>query len=251
MAIIHNTMMSPGKLELLTSWLPAQPWYLDAGREPELTRAGGFRLDDPQGEVGIEFMVVADGSGERVATYLVPMTYRAAALAGADGGLIGTGEHGVLGRRWIYDGVHDPVLVGQLIALIQGDAEPQAQTVSDSADPTVASQPVADGSLTAVRSAVAANEPAGTKLRVETASADGVRSGELVVRLNRLLQSDGTAPADGAALADGGAALADGGAALADGGAADDGAERPCVSASWRLPDGTRVRGVFVTGQFA
>ena len=27
MAIIHNTTMSPGKLELLTAWLPGQPWY--------------------------------------------------------------------------------------------------------------------------------------------------------------------------------------------------------------------------------
>jgi hypothetical protein len=32
------------------------------------------------------------------------MTYRASALPGADGGLIGTAEHGVLGGRWIYDG---------------------------------------------------------------------------------------------------------------------------------------------------
>lgn len=27
MAIIHHTTMSPAKLELLTAWLPAQPWY--------------------------------------------------------------------------------------------------------------------------------------------------------------------------------------------------------------------------------
>lgn len=63
MAIIHSTTLSPEKLELLTSWLPDQPWYLEAGRVPELTEAGGFRLDDPQGEVGIEFMLVNDGSG--------------------------------------------------------------------------------------------------------------------------------------------------------------------------------------------
>ena len=98
MAIIHSTTMSPTKLELLASWLLAQPWYLDQGREPDLARVGGFRLDDPQGEVGIEFMVVTDGSGDRVITYLVPMTYRASALAGADGALIGTAEHGVLGH---------------------------------------------------------------------------------------------------------------------------------------------------------
>ena len=127
MAIIHNTTMNPGKLDLLAVWLPAQPWYRQTGQEPELARAGGFRLDDPQGEVGIEFMVVTDGSGDRATAYQIPMTYRAGALAGADGALIGTSEHGVLGLRWIYDGVHDPVLRAQLVALIQGDAEPQAR----------------------------------------------------------------------------------------------------------------------------
>jgi hypothetical protein len=49
MAIIHSTTMSPDKLELLTSWLPDQPWYLETERILELTVAGGFRLDDPQG----------------------------------------------------------------------------------------------------------------------------------------------------------------------------------------------------------
>ncbi len=63
MAIIHNTTMSPGQLELLTGWLPAQPWYRQTGHEPSLAKSGGFRLDDPQGEVGIEFMVVTDGPG--------------------------------------------------------------------------------------------------------------------------------------------------------------------------------------------
>ncbi len=115
MAIIYDTTMSPGKLELLAAWLPVQPWYLGTGHEPELAKAGGFRLDDPHGEVGIEFMVVSDRSGGRATTYQVPLTYRARALASA-GGLIGTAEHGVLGHRWIYDGAHDPVLVAQLVA---------------------------------------------------------------------------------------------------------------------------------------
>lgn len=230
MAIIHSTTMSPTKLELLASWLPAQPWYLDQGREPDLARAGGFRLDDPHGEVGIEFMVVSDGPGDRVVTYLVPMTYRASALASADGALIGTAEHGVLGRRWIYDGVHDPVLVAQLVALIQGDAEPQAQSMSNTPDPTVTSEPVANGSLTAAGSAVA-NEPSGSKLLVTTVAADGVRGGQLVIRVRRILQSDGAA-APVAPLAP----------------APEPG--QPCLTATWRLPDGTRVRGVMASAQF-
>ncbi|MGI8449054.1 MAG: maltokinase N-terminal cap-like domain-containing protein [Streptosporangiaceae bacterium] len=127
------------------------------GQRPGLAWAGGFWLDDPQGEAGIEFMVVTDGSGDGATIYQVPLTYRAGVLAGAGGGLIGTAEHGVLGRRWIYDGVHDPVLLAQLVALIQGGAEPQAQSASNAADPTVTAQPVTEGPLTLVRSAVAAN----------------------------------------------------------------------------------------------
>ena len=41
MAIIHDTTMSPGKLELLTAWLPDQSWYLGGGRKPALAKAGG------------------------------------------------------------------------------------------------------------------------------------------------------------------------------------------------------------------
>jgi hypothetical protein len=244
MAIIHSTAtLSPTKLELLASWLPVQPWYLDRGREPELARAGGFRLDDPRGEVGIEFMVVTDGSGAGVASYLVPMTYRASALASANGALIGTAEHGVLGRRWIYDGARDPVLVAQLVALIQGDAEPQAQSVSDTPDPTVISEPVTSGSLTAIDSAVAASEPSCTVLRVETAGAGGVRGGQLVVRVSRVLRPDGTAASVPTTASGAPAASAGPAASVAEAG-------RPCLTATWRLPSGTRVRGVMASARY-
>jgi hypothetical protein len=206
MAIIHNTTMSPTKLELLTAWLPTQPWYVKNG-EPELTKVGGFRLDDPKGEVGIEFMLVAD----RATTYQVPMTYRAAPLDGAGDALIGTAEHGVLGPRYIYDGPRDPVLVAQLAALIQGDTKPQAQNVSNTADPTVIARPATN----AAPIASASEDPSGTDLHVDTNG-----GGRLLIRINRILR-----PAE------------------------DTG--QPGVSAPWRLPDGTRVRGILATAQQA
>jgi len=137
MAVIHHTTLRPAKVALLTHWLPSQPWYAVAATPPVLTKAGGFRLDDPAGEVGIEFMVVTDQSGTAPVSYHVPMTYRSAPLAGAEQALIGQAEHGVLGPRWVYDGARDPVLLMQLAELVRGGVQAQAQSVSDTRDPTV------------------------------------------------------------------------------------------------------------------
>jgi len=208
MSIIHQTTMTPTKLELLAGWLPTRPWYTPTGREPELVKAGGFRLDDPDGEVGIEFMVAANRPGPAV--YLVPMTYRGAPLASAADALIGTSEHGVLGQRWIYDGVYDPVLVGQLAALIQGHAVPQAQSKNDTADPTVHAQPATAGQLVVEDFTVSD----GTELRVTD-----TRGGVLTIAVHRVLL-----PVAGAA--------------------------RPGVTATWNLDDGTSVRGEFVTAAY-
>src|SRR3984957_3358781 len=221
MAIIHKTTLTPTKLELLTDWLPAQPWYADRGRAPELAKAGGFRLDDPLGEVGIEFMVVTDGSDDSGVSYLVPLTYRAAALDDADGALVGTTEHGVLGRRWVYDGISDPVLVAQLVALVHGQALAQMQSVSDTPDPRVNCVPVATGATVGVKSVVVGNGPQGTRLRVGTVSEDGLPGGELVITVNRVLRPDDAGLDDGL----------------------DDEADRGRLSADWRLAHGTAVRG--------
>ena len=145
MAEIHQTTMTPTKLELITGWLPRQPWYRGE-RPPSLTRVGGFRLDDPAGEVGIEFMFVADVADSAAATvYHVPMTYRGAPLVGARPALLGTAVHGVLGRRWIYDGADDPVAVAQLLALFTGAVAAQHQRLSDTPDPTVTGRWHAEG----------------------------------------------------------------------------------------------------------
>ena len=162
-------------------------------------------------------MLVTDGSGDQPATYQVPMTYHGRELPGADGRLIGTSEHGVLGRRWIYDGIRDPVLVAQLVALLQGEAQAQAQSVSSTPDPTVTVEPVPGGPLAVISSVVTDDDQSGTHLLVDTAGPDGRPSGELAIRIRRILSPD-------------------------TGGAGD-----PCLSAMWRQPDGTQARGVLAT----
>lgn len=208
MSLIHRTTLAPTKLELLASWLPAQSWYAGGGDSPELTKAGGFRLDDPEGEVGIEFMVATVESGEGPVSYQVPLTYRGAPLAGADHALIGTTEHGVLGQRWVYDGAHDPVLVSQLFALIIGEAEPQAQSTSNTPDPTVTSSFTEPGHSGAAELRNVTDLPGCTDVVLRTAAK------ELTIRVNRILR-----PGDEAAVSG--------------------------VTAGWLLPDGTQVRGPF------
>ncbi|WP_045878628.1 1,4-alpha-glucan-branching protein [Pseudofrankia sp. DC12] len=219
MATIHHTTLVPSKLELLAAWLPSQPWYLDAGQAPALTKAGGFRLDDPAGEVGIEFMIATDVAGGRPVTYHVPMTYRGSARPGSEAGLIGTTEHGVLGTRYVYDATHDWVFATQLVALLQGQAVPQAQSLSDTPDPAVRSQPVLPGTEVAVSAcALASNGPDGTRLRISAAGAGG-DAADLVLRVARAL------PARQAGVDERGG----------------------YVQASWQQPDGTESTGLLVT----
>ncbi|KUN01173.1 1,4-alpha-glucan branching protein [Streptomyces yokosukanensis] len=137
MAVIHHTTLKPTKLELLAGWLPTRPWYRGGPDAPVLTKSGGFRLEDPAGEVGIEFMVATDTSTPEPSAYLVPLTYRGAPAQGAEHALVGTMEHGVLGRRWVYDGCHDPVLVAELLALIGGRVQAHAQSIDGALDPEV------------------------------------------------------------------------------------------------------------------
>ncbi|WP_353944808.1 1,4-alpha-glucan branching protein [Streptomyces sp. HUAS MG91] len=181
MSIIHRTTLTPTKLELLSDWLPEQPWYRGAGT-PELAKSGGFRLDDPTGEVGIEFLAATDTSGPEPVTYHVPMTYRGAPLPDADGSLIGTLVHGVLGERWVYDGSRDPVLVEQLAALIAGDVPAHAQSVDGALDPTVHAAP-GDGRPEIVRVLEpGSTTPGGVTAEWETPDGNRVRGVFAVVR---------------------------------------------------------------------
>ena len=78
MAIFHVATNTPPKIELIRDWLPGQPWGPDHAAEARIV--GGFHLDDPDGEVGMQVFVV-DVAGE---SYQVPLTYRAVPMPGGD-----------------------------------------------------------------------------------------------------------------------------------------------------------------------
>lgn len=110
MALLHHARLTPTKQELVAGWLPSQPFFPFDGAEEEVKRVASFRFDDPQGQVGIETLIFQVGG----TALQVPLTYRGAPLEGAEVSLLGTMEHSVLGTRWVYDAVGDPVYVAEL-----------------------------------------------------------------------------------------------------------------------------------------
>jgi hypothetical protein len=114
MALLHRAELTPTKLELLAGWLAGRPWY-QGQPEAELVRVAAYRFDDPAGAVGLETMLVRAGDGP---VLQVPLSYRGAPLEGAADFLVGTTEHSVLGRRWVYDACGDPVYAATLSRVI-------------------------------------------------------------------------------------------------------------------------------------
>lgn len=135
MAIIYNATITPSKPDVVEAWLDRQYW---SGAGPS-EMLGSYRFDDPDGQVGIEAMLLR--RGDRVLQ--AALTYRPAPLAGADDHLIATVDHSVLGSRWVYDAVADPVAVGCFGRALTGDQEQavmeiwEGDRIVDRREPTV------------------------------------------------------------------------------------------------------------------
>ncbi len=119
MAIFHRAEITPSKADLIARWLPAQPWGPPADGPVEVI--GAFRFDDPDGRVGMETHLVTAGG----TVFQVPLTYRDTPLAGGEGAFVTEMHHSVLGTRWVYDGLGDPLALVMLAAVTmtgQGEA---------------------------------------------------------------------------------------------------------------------------------
>lgn len=111
MAILHQATLTPSKLEVLSTYLAAVPSFADLVGS-ELTALGSYRFDDPANSVGIETHILTSSSEHIIQ---MPLTYRGAPLAGAEAWLLGTMEHSVLGRRWVYNACGDPIYGAELV----------------------------------------------------------------------------------------------------------------------------------------
>ncbi|HHU08442.1 MAG TPA: phosphotransferase [Intrasporangiaceae bacterium] len=194
MAELHKgTTLTPSKLDLLTGWMGAQRWYAAKGCTPRLESLAAWRLGDPDGAVGIETHLVHDTGGPEPVTYQVPLTYRDAPVDGLEPALVGTMEHGVLGRRWVYDATHDPVYARQLLALILARVRAESSSASDTLDDRfVPADPAGGPDLTVTGSRVLVGEQSNTSIIIDTVDADGTPR-PVIVKVFRTI-ADGENP---------------------------------------------------------
>ncbi|NUR72166.1 MAG: hypothetical protein HOU81_15230 [Hamadaea sp.] len=127
MAVVYRAELHPSKLDLINAWLPGRSWFQGPVGAP-VDRVAACRFDDPAGEVGVEIILVRATEGP---VYHVPLTYRGAPLPGGEANLLGTSEHSVLGTRWIYDAVGDPVYAAVLAAAIVSGGTEAEEYVED------------------------------------------------------------------------------------------------------------------------
>ena len=193
MAEIHKTTLEPSKLELLTRWLPSRRWYTGKSASgepvvPVLRKFGGYRLDDPEGEVGLEVLFVQDFSGLLPVLYQVPLSYRGAPLEGAEHALVGTTEHGVLGTRWVYDATADPVFAAAFVDLLVGRSRAQHQSTSNTEEPRVTATTLGPaGHVRLVSHEVLTGEQSNTSLLCTLADTSGQPLAPIMVKLFRVV----------------------------------------------------------------
>ncbi|MET0417656.1 MAG: hypothetical protein ABW022_16710 [Actinoplanes sp.] len=179
MAIIHKATLTPTKIELLEAWLAGRAWLPDA-EVKGLERVAACRFDDPAGEVGIEMIIVRAGDGPLVH---VPLTYRGAPLDDAEHWLVGTTEHSVLGTRWVYDAVGDPVYLAALVEAVRTGGAQADEMVETESGPQ---QRTPDMTVHGTGHATA-GAPAGPLVRVEDGDPAVVVTDEVRVTVRRVL----------------------------------------------------------------
>lgn len=188
MATLHAAQLIPSKIELLSRWVPSQPWANEVDTSV-LESAGAYRFDDPAGEVGVETHLLLAADGQIIQ---VPLTYRAQALDGAEDSLITKMHHSVLGERWVYDASADPVFARTLAAtILRGGEQAELNYLREDG-------PEKRESTTWVRGSGSPTETVPEIEVVTFANADNatiIDTGKLKLRVWRVVEPE---PADGA-----------------------------------------------------
>lgn len=191
MALLHQAELTPSKLELLNTWIYGLVWFV-GDTSAELVNVAAFRFDDPNGEVGVETILIRAGDGP---TLQVPLTYRGAPLDGAESSLIGTMEHSVLGKRWVYDGASDPVYV-QTVATAALNGGHQAELTIDTNEGRITRTPNALVTGSGTETATVTIPEVHELVTRNDGSVTVVDAGNIHLRIQRVIGGDPIRSAD-------------------------------------------------------
>lgn len=130
--------LSPALSGMLGSWLPGQRWFPVKTPEFSFEPVGGLSLAPGRADAELEVWLLAvtypTADGNRTDVVQVPLSLRRAPLAGAEAALLGEteGESPLpdTGKRWIYDGVHDPAFVAAWLELMRSNGTTPAGTAA-------------------------------------------------------------------------------------------------------------------------
>jgi maltokinase-like protein len=126
MAIFHRATLTPTKPELIANWGPTRPWWPSDGDAIDVI--GAYRFDDPDGRVGMETHLLTAGG----VLVQVPLTYRDEPFDAAADAFITEMQHSVLGTRWVYDALYDPLFAVMLAGVaMTGQGEALGMVVYD------------------------------------------------------------------------------------------------------------------------
>ncbi|WGW11213.1 1,4-alpha-glucan branching protein GlgB [Saxibacter everestensis] len=143
-------MSVSGELQrLLHSWLPAQRWFPAKGRGISISALSSVQVFDRalagDAVTGRNHILMLD-SGDRMDIIQVPLTFRVSRLDAPDSAYLGEVDDITLGRRHVYDGVHDPEFVRAIASLItsgrtHADRKLAGRTVAGIQQPTITGAP--------------------------------------------------------------------------------------------------------------
>lgn len=136
MAQIYNAELSPSKNQVIATVLGTD--------EADIEKLASYRFDDPAGQIGMEVHIVRTPDGS---VLQVPLVYRPEPLEDAEEDeLITTMEHSVLGTRYVYLGMSDPVFAEALDVTISEERGGAEQFLVDGDTQT----PITEGLATVI-----------------------------------------------------------------------------------------------------
>ena len=134
MAQIYNAELSPSKNQVIATVLGTD--------EADIEKLTSYRFDDPAGQIGMEVHIVRTPDGS---VLQVPLVYRPEPLEDAEEDeLITTMEHSVLGTRYVYLGMSDPVFAEALDVTISEERSGAEQFLVDGDTQTPITESLAD-----------------------------------------------------------------------------------------------------------